>query len=75
MGLNKLFRHFICSETNYIFSLSPSLEGGVNFCCRSTCRGDPYPSFPGHIRMGGVGGLHGLWMPRNGEGALVSDGF
>ena len=25
--------------------------------------------------MGRVGGLHGLWMPRNGEGALDSDGL
>lgn len=68
MGLNKLFRHFICSETNYIFPLSPSLKGGVNFCHRSTCRGDPCPSFPGHIRMGGVGGYMGSGCLGRGKG-------
>lgn len=33
-----------------------------------------YPSCPGHIRMGGGGGLHGLQMPRSREGALIGSG-
>lgn len=73
--LNELFRYFICDEANYIFSLSPTLYGGENFNTNVSLHRAPLSFLMGRSEWEGVWGLPGPWTPRNGQGALVSNGL